>query len=170
MLILKFIFISLIHFQQFLFIITTIFLILMKFFQRLNDTRDDDDDEPFPNHNIGPTDKVSANILLPAPPLRHRHIKWKTNPTWLISGSELKHKPPKLQFHDLSLHLLNQGHGPAALVTIREIDNESEAYGATNKKKKSDNTLIEDSKCGIIGRILTGIRICILKVINLINF
>ena len=56
------------------------------------------------------------------------------------------------------------------LVTIREIDNESEAYGATNKKKKSDNTLIEDSKCGIIGRILTGIRICILKVINLINF
>mmetsp|Transcript_13380 Transcript_13380/g.13877 ORF Transcript_13380/g.13877 Transcript_13380/m.13877 type:complete len:932 (-) Transcript_13380:194-2989(-) len=129
---------------------------------RLDDTRDDDDDEQFPNNTIGPIDKVSANILLPAPPLKHRQSKWRNDPTWLISGSDLKKRTPKLQFNDLSLHLLDQGHGPSALITIREIDNEKEAYGA-NQKKKLSSSLLEDSKCGIIGRILTGVRACILK-------
>lgn len=129
----------------------------------MDDTRDDDDDEQFPNNTIGPIDKVSANILLPAPPLKHRQSKWRNDPTWLISGSDLKKRTPKLQFNDLSLHLLDQGHGPSALITIREIDNEKEAYGA-NQKKKLSSSLLEDSKCGIIGRILTGVRACILKV------
>lgn len=127
----------------------------------MDDTKDEDDEDDEP---IGPIDKVNGNILLPAPLSRHRQSKYASEPAWLISGSELKKRAPKLQFNDLSLHILNQGHGPSSVLTIREIDNEKES-GSASRKNPSD-TIVEDSKCGIIGRILTGIRICILKVFD----
>jgi hypothetical protein len=79
-----------------------------------------------------------------------------------------------LQFNDLGLHLLNQGHGTSSLITIREIDSEKEVSSSSSssssnhhKREKDDdtdtNTIAQDSKCGIIGRILTNVRISILK-------
>lgn len=102
--------------------------------------------------------------MLPAPS-SGRQAKWKTEPTWLIAGNELKKRPPRLQFDDLGLHLLNQGHGTSSLITIREIDDEKDEkeVATANNKKNDFETILQDSKCGIIGRILTNIRICILK-------
>ena len=70
-----------------------------------------------------------------------------------------------MQFHDLGLHLLNQGHGTSSLITIREIDNENEVSSSSSSSNEETDTsaIAQSSKCGVIGRILTNVRISILK-------
>lgn len=97
-----------------------------------------------------------------APLSPHSESKWRSEPAWLLSASEVKKRPAKMQFDTMSLHILNQGHGPCSLVTIREIDAEEEAYPAGVHKK--EEPILENSRKGIIGRIVTGIRAKLLLV------
>lgn len=104
--------------------------------------------------------KLSFNLLSNTPVPPRTLSKWKTDPTWLLSLSDLKRHIPKLKYEDLSIHLLSQGHEPACVVTIREID--PEILARSNKK----TSILEDSKTGVLGRIMTGIRMKIVKVMN----
>jgi hypothetical protein len=130
--------------------------------QRLEGDGDDfeDEDEPSADSHAASTPGAGMNILTVAPLPQQSPSSYRSEPTWLLSASEIKKRPARLQFDTVSLHILNQGHGPACLVTIREIDEEEEV--AVNHKK--DAPLLETSKKGIIGRIVTGTRIKILKV------
>lgn len=73
---------------------------------------------------------------------RHR-----TQPSWTLSNSQLQGSPPSIGLETIGLHLLDQGSGPNALVTIRRIDGE----------KRSDLNWEEKSRCGILGRMLDGV-------------
>ena len=101
------------------------------------------------------------DILRPAPLPGSGHSKWVSEPSWLLSSSEIKKKPTRMQFDTVSVHLLNQGHGPCCTVTIREIDEEDNASPNVSKKEES---IVENSKKGIIGRIITGMRLKLLEV------
>lgn len=111
-------------------------------------------------------EKKRSNILLPLPISNRSKSKYQAQPTWLLSSSDLKQHPPQLHFENLSIHILNQGHEPACVVTIRKIDDEtSQPVAAKAIHKTNSNAQIEeDSKKGILGRILTGIRGKIVKV------
>ena len=104
-----------------------------------------------------------SNILFPAPLIHRNKSKYQAEPTWLLSNSDLKHHPPKVRCEDLSIHILHQGHEPSAVVTIRQIDDESSCYSSSHISKIG-STIDEDSKKGILGRLLTGIRGKIVKV------
>jgi hypothetical protein len=105
--------------------------------------------------------KDQSNILLPAPASSHLKSKYQAQPTWLLSSSDLKQHPPKLHCEDLSIHILNQGHEPACVVTIRQIDDETTHPMVS---KGTPSSILEESKRGVLGRILTGIRGKIVKV------
>lgn len=107
--------------------------------------------------------KNPTNILLPAPIIHRNKSKYQAQPSWLLSNSDLRKRPPKLRCEDLSIHILHQGHDPSAVITIRQIDDESSCYSSPNISKLN-STIVEDSKKGILGRILTGIRSKIIKV------
>ena len=102
--------------------------------------------------------KLSFNLLSSTPVPTRRVSKWKSDPTWLLSIGDMKKNPPKLNYEDLSIHLLSQGHEPSGVLTIREIDHEILGRGL---KKTS---ILEDSKTGVLGRIITGLRMKIVKV------
>jgi hypothetical protein len=110
-------------------------------------------------------EKDPSNILLPAPASNHLKSKYQAQPTWLLSSSDLKKHPPKLHCEDLSIHILNQGHEPACVVTIRQIDDETTQPTVS---KGASSSIAEESKKGILGRILTGIRGKIVKVSGVI--
>lgn len=111
--------------------------------------------------------KNPQNMLLPAPLTHRNKSKYQAEPSWLLSSSDIKKRPPKIRCEDLSIHILNQGHEPAAIVTIRQIDDESVCHSSPNVSKLG-STIAEDSKKGILGRILVGIRGKIVKVFILL--
>lgn len=108
-------------------------------------------------------EKNRSNILLPSAVSDRSKSKYQAQPTWLLSSSDLKEHPPQLHFEDLSIHILNQGHEPACVVTIRQIDDET---SQPHVAKITQSNIEEDSKKGILGRIITGIRGKIVKVIH----
>ncbi|CAE7553490.1 unnamed protein product, partial [Symbiodinium microadriaticum] len=128
---------------------------------------EDDEEGELRNHTddkaANPCAVMSAamNILKVAPLSPHSESKWHSEPSWLLSSSEIKKRPAKMQFDTMSLHILDQGHGPCCLVTIREIDDEEEAYPAG--LHKAEAPIQQNSKKGIIGRIVTGIRTKLLE-------
>lgn len=71
---------------------------------------------------------------------------------------DLRKHSPRLKFDDLSIHIISQGHEPCCVLTIREIDPE-----LINKAQKK-TSILEDSKTGVLGRIITGLRRKIIKV------
>ena len=88
--------------------------------------------------------------------------RWRSAPTWLLSKGELKEQPTRLQFNNLSLSILNHGHGAYACVTVRETDDES--AGLPKGTKSKYDGIAEFSKGGVIGRLITGLRIKLLEV------
>lgn len=102
--------------------------------------------------------KPTVNLLSPSPLPPRTISKYKSAPTWLLSQSELRKHSPGLKFEDLSIHLISQGHDPSCVLTIREID----AERVSKSKKKT--SILEDSKTGVLGRIITGLRIKIIRV------
>jgi hypothetical protein len=105
----------------------------------------------------GSKEKINFDLLSPTPVPARRASKFKFEPTWLLSTSDLRKRPPKLKYEDLSIHILTQGHGASCVLTIREIDPETQQRGP---KKTS---ILEDTKTGVLGRIVTGVRIKLMK-------
>ena len=83
----------------------------------------------------------------------------KSVSSWLMNGSTIKSNPPKIQFDNLSIHILDQGYGPSACITIRQIDDE----------KTEQLPLHAKSKLGVLGRILSGVRLRIFEVIEILS-
>ena len=79
--------------------------------------------------------------------------RYSTQPTWVASNTQLQSKPPSIKFDTIGLHILDQGPGANALLTVRTIDNE--------KHKKC--SLEERSRCGIVGRIIDGLWVKLLE-------
>lgn len=80
---------------------------------------------------------------------RHR-----TQPTWTLSNSQLQTSGPSIGLETISMHILDQGSGPNALITIRRMDGE----------KRTDLNWEERSRCGILGRMLDGVWTKLLEV------
>lgn len=74
--------------------------------------------------------------------------KHKTPPTWIRSNAQLLKNRPSLKLDTLSMHVMDHGGGPNALITIRAIDDE---------KHSSKLSLEERSRCGVLGRMLDSI-------------
>ncbi len=81
-----------------------------------------------------------------------------TLPTWIRSNAQLKKNKPQLKLDTLSMHLMDHGTGPVALITIRALDDE---------KHNEKLSLEEKSRCGILGRMLDAIWAKLLVVCNL---
>jgi hypothetical protein len=104
----------------------------------------------------------SEDDILSTPPMpQYSKSQYRNQPTWLISGSELKHRSASMQFDTLSIHLLSYGSDTACCLTFREIDNESDSL---TQSRKTPQKISAESKLGVIGRIITGLRIKILEV------
>jgi hypothetical protein len=83
----------------------------------------------------------------------HRYEQYRTQPIWIASNNQLQKKPPSVKFDTIGLHIIDQGPGANALLTIRAIDHE--------KSKKAN--LEERSRCGIVGRIVDGLWVKLLE-------
>jgi hypothetical protein len=118
---------------------------------------DDDDDEG--GDDFTPIKKVARDLLSPLERV-NRGASRSSEPTWLLAANKLKKYPPKIEFQDLSIHIMNHGHGPCSVITIREIDAETDH----KKGSKVPEDIFSLSKRGVLGRILTGVRIKILEV------
>ena len=77
-------------------------------------------------------------------------------PTWLQASSHMRNHPPALQMDTLSLHILDQGYGANALLTVRQMDGE-------NQKRL---TLEQQSRAGVLGRIISGVWAKVAEVRN----
>lgn len=86
-------------------------------------------------------------------PIRHR-AGYIHQPTWLRSNSQLYTLPPQVAVDSLGLHILDQGYGSHTLLTVRQIDSE--------KQKKF--TLEQQSRAGVLGRIISGVWVKLAEV------
>ena len=108
-------------------------------------------------------------------PHRPRQRAYDTSPRWLMSGTEIKRNPADVLFDSVGVHIMNYGHDNAGCcLTIREIDSESKhrkvSAADALQKVAADQTAARKmihgfAKKGVIGRIITGIRIKMLQVI-----
>jgi len=99
-------------------------------------------------------------------PSRSRH---STQPSWLMSASEIKKNPANTMFHTLGIHLMSYGHDTAGCcLTIREIDSElahskqnaTDLLQQTSSDPNKAKALIHSfAKKGVLGRLITGVRI-----------
>lgn len=68
-------------------------------------------------------------------------------PVWLLSSSALVKNPPQMRFDTLGMHILDYGFGPHALVTVHALDDEMSPH----------HTLEQQSRTGVLGRIVAGV-------------
>lgn len=87
-------------------------------------------------------------------PLRRR-TGYDYPPTWLRSHSQIYAKPAHLHLDSIGLHILDQGYGPNALLTVRQIDSE---------KQQKRFTLEQQSRTGVLGRIISGVWVKVAEV------
>ena len=75
-----------------------------------------------------------------------------TRPRFLLSYSDMKMRPPSVEKNRLSLHLLNQGFGVNALLSVRLMDAE------TDVNPLGEPWLLKSrSRAGLLGRLLRGV-------------
>ena len=86
---------------------------------------------------------------------------------FLLGSSDLKQRVPRLDHNTLSLHLIDRGNGSKVLLTFHRMEDEEQVN--KHAVKWDVEELIE---CGIIGRILGGIRKKLrqVKIITIIFF
>jgi hypothetical protein len=84
------------------------------------------------------------------PPLPNSDVM---TPNWLLSTDGVNLADPKLRIRSLGIHIIDQGYGPSACITIRQI---SEEFGSASMAYQSCG--------GEIGRIVHYIRIKLLEV------
>jgi len=106
----------------------------------------DDDEVPGDNHNIFSSNGAGV-------PIRHR-AGYNYPPTWLRSNSQIYSAPPQVHIDSLSLHIMDYGYGAHALLTVREIDPE----------KQKMFTLEQQSRAGVLGRIISGVWVKLAEV------
>ncbi len=83
-----------------------------------------------------------------------RRLGYIYPPTWLRSNSQLYTMPPVVAVDSLGVHILDQGYGAHTLLTVRQIDGE--------KQKKL--TLEQQSRAGVLGRIVSGVWVKLAEV------
>jgi hypothetical protein len=91
-------------------------------------------------------------------PLRHR-TGYDYPPTWLRSNTQLQGTPPQIEMDTLSMHILDQGYGANALLTVRQIDGE----------KQKSFTLEQQSRAGVLGRIISGVWVKLAEVRHVLD-
>jgi hypothetical protein len=80
-------------------------------------------------------------------------------PNWLLPSSEIASHPTKIVFDTMSMTLLNNKYGTCACLTIRQIENEG----------KSSLAMAAQARLGVLGRIVTGVRMKIFEVSNFLS-
>ena len=73
--------------------------------------------------------------------------------SYLLSQSDMKRRSAEIMCENVSLHIQDQGNGPIALITLRRFDSENPEYN-----------LDQNSRKGIVGRIMAGIWLKLLEV------
>ena len=149
----------------------------MYYIQRLDDDADEDDTEFLCRNELEKDDaRVLDEHVFMQSPLPHRPSRAPSSspPTWLMSSAEIKKNPAQIVFSTLGIHLMNHGHDVSCCcLTIREIDSELKhsKHNASDilmkhhdDKNKALAIIHSFAKRGIIGRLLTGIRIKMLQV------
>ena len=63
---------------------------------------------------------IDSSNALPTPKDQGRH----SEPNFLLTRDDLHQRDPKFVFENLSLHLLDMGYGPSALISFHKIDGE----------------------------------------------
>ena len=93
-------------------------------------------------------------------PLRRR-TGYDYAPTWLQSNSQINANPTSIHIGTLSMHILDQGYGAHALLTVRQVDAE---------KQHRRLTLEQQSRAGVLGRIVSGVWVKLAEVKLVITF
>lgn len=75
-------------------------------------------------------------------------------PDWLLPSDAIASHPTKIVFDTMSMTLLNHQYGTCACLTIRQIENEG----------KADLAVSAQARLGVLGRIVTGVRMKIFEV------
>jgi hypothetical protein len=123
-----------------------------------SDGDDVEDDEAEHTHNEGIELQKhdSKNIFQArgAGVAHRRAVRYDYPPTWLKSNAQLQRNPPLVRMHTMSMHVLDHGYGANALLTVREIDDE----------KHKGFTLEQQSRAGVLGRIVSGVWVKIAEV------
>ena len=74
----------------------------------------------------------------------------------MLSAADLKQRKPQLVRNNISVHVQDQGYGPIACITFRQVDSGNDMSGKTSLSSRS--------KDGIIGRTVSGIWFKLLEV------
>ena len=106
----------------------------------------EDDEVPGDNHTIFSSNGGGV-------PIRHR-AGYNYPPTWLRSNSQIYSAPPQVHIDSLSMHILDYGYGAHALLTVRQMDLE----------KQKRFTLEQQSRAGVLGRIISGLWVKLAEV------
>ncbi len=135
---------------------------------------------PLTDQNLPPDEDFGIvggeGAPLPLPTIR----KYHSQPTWVASTGHLQKKPPLIQFDTLGIHVLDQGPGANGLMTIRKLDVVEKAKDKKSKtiamlrarrgkgiigKRKGVSiwSIEEQSRSGVIGRILDGVWMKLLE-------
>jgi hypothetical protein len=76
-----------------------------------------------------------------------------------LPSNEISSRPTKIVFDTMSMTLLNNQYGTCACLTIRQIENEG----------KANLALSAQARLGVLGRIVTGVRMKIFEVSYRLN-
>jgi Mg2+ and Co2+ transporter CorA len=88
-------------------------------------------------------------------PLSSHGARYTAAPTWIRSNAQLMKNKPSLKLDTLSMHLMNHGSGPNALITIRAMEDEKHSFRLSLEGK---------SRCGVLGRLLDAIWVKLLVI------
>jgi hypothetical protein len=123
------------------------------------ETDEEEDDAAAGAHNAGiellKSDTKNIFQARGAGVAHRRAVAYDNPPTWLKSNTQLLNDPPQMRMDTMSMHILDHGYGANALLTVREIDDE----------KNTGFTLEQQSRAGVLGRIVSGVWVKIAEVI-----
>lgn len=157
------------------------YFVYFLFLQRLDDDADELDTD-FLSHNELKADEARLMEYhlfkqAPLPNAGPSRSAFSASPSWLMSGSEIKKNPANTMFYTLGIHLMSYGHDTAGCcLTIREIDGEtghskhnvSDLLQKANSDPNAAKALIHAfAKKGVLGRLVTGVRIKMMQVLYL---
>lgn len=81
---------------------------------------------------------------------------------FLLSSHDMSRRKPELRRDTLSLHIQDQGYGPCALLTYRQMDSELKPQHQTATSRVQE--LSRHARAGVLGRAVHGMWLKLLEV------
>lgn len=114
---------------------------------------EDEDKSPEETEPRGEGQKIPSIFVPPA--LEEVEDVRDDIPIWLQTGPDMKQTANRMNYETISFHILDAGYGACAVMTFREIEQE------TNEKFTSPTDIYSS---GTLGRLLCSVRRKILEV------